>query len=201
MGAKKNKEEDIIHAFCERVGISYAPVSELNTASTVSSYNSSFTGLGSHWTHRRNITFQAFCSFFWGAEGDWIVVTFKGTGIQEYADWVTDLTVTMVDSDDFIKSDSGRAKAVKGFKERLYSPDVSDLGGTRAWDTIRFALCNVSKKLAERRAAQGKYGNINVWFTGHSRMSPSSVPFTPSHSFNCVFQLDRLSLAWLILAY
>ena len=100
---------------------------------------------------------------------NWLVVAFKGTGAVEYADWVTDLTITMVPSSDFIYSESGNAKAIKGFHDRIYPADVSDLGGTRPWDTIRFALCKVTEMMAKQRAAEGKDGNINVWFTGHSR--------------------------------
>lgn len=127
--------------FCERMGVEYEPVSELNSSSS------------------------AYASFFWDEKSNWIVVCFKGTGIADYADWVTDLTVTMEPVSDFLP---GYSRAIRGFKERIYPTAVSSLGGTRPWDTIRYSLCKVSEKLAHKRADEGKEGKINVWFTGHS---------------------------------
>ena len=58
---------------------------------------------------------------------------------------------------------------IKGFKERIYPTDVSDLGSTRPWETIRLALQTLAHELARSRPV-GE--NINVWFTGHSRELP-----------------------------
>lgn len=145
---------------------------------------------------------QAYCSFFWDPASNWLVVAFKGTGAVEYADWVTDLTITMVPSSDFIPSSSGNAKAIKGFHDRIYPglPDVSDLGGTRPWDTIRYALCKVTEIMVKQRAAEGKEGNINVWFTGHSRAFLFSISLLPLSlrfvSFTDVLCFD--SVSWLL---
>lgn len=87
--------------------------------------------------------------------------------IRVHADWVTDLTVSLEDAQDFLP---GYGRVIKGFKERIYPTEVSNLGATRPWDTIRYALCKVSEKLARARADEGRPGKINVWFTGHSRV-------------------------------
>ncbi|KAF8315618.1 alpha/beta-hydrolase [Clavulina sp. PMI_390] len=139
--ALHNKGRSTIETFCAKIDIDYEPVSELNNSSS------------------------AFCSFFWDKNSNWIVVAFKGTGIVEYADWVTDLTTSFTDVSDFLP---GYSKAIKGFKERLYPTNVSTLGGTRPWDSIRFSLCKVAESLAYSRAQAGQGGKINVWFTGHS---------------------------------
>jgi hypothetical protein len=131
-----------IGAFCLKKEIDYEPVSELNNSSS------------------------AFCSFFWDNKSNWIVVTFKGTGITEYADWVTDLTTSMTDAHDFLPDDFSRL--IKGFKERLHPAEVSELGGTRPWDSIRYSLCKAAQKLSYMRTQEGKDPQINVWFTGHS---------------------------------
>jgi hypothetical protein len=55
---------------------------------------------------------------------------------------------------------------VQGFKDRIYPSSVSDIGGTRPWDTIRFSLCLLANHLARDLPVGQK---INVWFTGHSR--------------------------------
>jgi hypothetical protein len=83
-----------------------------------------------------------------------------------FADWVTDLTVTMTDATDFLPA--GYNRVIKGFKERLYPSEVSDLGGTRPWDSIRYSLCKAAQTLSNMRAREGKDSRINVWFTGHS---------------------------------
>lgn len=132
---------DVIKEFCGKIGLEYEPVSELNNSSVAN------------------------CSFFWDASSNYIIVCFKGTGPTDYADWVTDLTVSLEDAQDFLP---GYGRAIKGFKERIYPTEVSNLGATRPWDTIRYALCKVSEKLARARADEGRPGKINVWFTGHS---------------------------------
>ncbi|KAF8334723.1 uncharacterized protein EI90DRAFT_457582 [Cantharellus anzutake] len=137
------KGEDVIRRFCRRIGVAYEPVSELNTSQS------------------------AFCSFFWEPKGNWIAVTFKGTGLTEYADWVSDLSTTLVPVDDFLP---GFSQAVKGFKERIFPEDLREVeedvvGGMRPYETIRFALKALANYLA-RDLDQGE--KINVWFTGHS---------------------------------
>ncbi|KAF8324758.1 uncharacterized protein EI90DRAFT_3019392 [Cantharellus anzutake] len=137
------KGEDVIRRFCRRIGVAYEPVSELNTSQS------------------------AFCSFFWEPKGNWIAVTFKGTGLTEYADWVSDLSTTLVPVDDFLP---GFSQAVKGFKERIFPEDLREVeedvvGGMRPYETIRFALRALANYLA-RDLDQGE--KINVWFTGHS---------------------------------
>lgn len=83
-----------------------------------------------------------------------------------FSDWVTDLTTSMTDAPDFLPTDYSRL--IKGFKERLYPSQVSQLGGTRPWDSIRYSLCSAAQKLSHMRAQEGKDSKINVWFTGHS---------------------------------
>jgi hypothetical protein len=72
----------------------------------------------------------------------------------------------MTDSKDFLPDGYGRV--IKGFKERLYPTEVSQLGGTRPWDSIRFSLCRAAQKLSYLRHLEGEDSPINVWFTGHS---------------------------------
>lgn len=79
---------------------------------------------------------------------------------------MTDLTVTLTDVKDFLPE--GYNRVIKGFKERLYPSDVSELGGTRPWDSIRYSLCKAAQKLSQMRVQEGKDSRINVWFTGHS---------------------------------
>lgn len=139
---KGGKEEDVIRSFCKRIQVGYEPVSELNTSTS------------------------AFCSFFWEPKGNWIVVTFKGTGIIEYADWVADLTTTLVPCGDFLP---GFSQVVQGFKERIW-PDVAEakediVGGVIPWDTIRFSLIALANHMVRDL---GDGAKINVWFTGHS---------------------------------
>lgn len=78
---------------------------------------------------------------------------------------MTDLTITLADVGDFLP---GYSKAIRGFKERLYPSQVSDLGGTRPYDSIRYSLCKLAEKLSYNLAQNGQSPKINVWFTGHS---------------------------------
>lgn len=78
---------------------------------------------------------------------------------------MTDLTVTLGDVTDFLP---GYSKAILGFKERLYPSNVSELGGTRPWDSIRYSLCKLSEQLSYNLSQNGQSPKINVWFTGHS---------------------------------
>jgi hypothetical protein len=142
-GLNKTKwGNNVIDDFCRLTGVGYAPISELQTSES------------------------AFCSFFWDPKGKWIVVTFKGTGPTEYADWIADLTTSLTQVDDYLPKFS---QAVKGFKNRLY-PEGKDarIQGTgldKPWDRISKMLTLLAKQMIPHLAADEK---INVWFTGHS---------------------------------
>ena len=101
------------------------------------------------------------------------MVTFKGTGPTEYADWIADLTTSLTHVDDYLPKFS---QAVKGFKNRLY-PEGKDarIQGTgleKPWDSISKMLKALAKEMIPHLAADEK---INVWFTGHSRESKMEV--------------------------
>ena len=81
---------------------------------------------------------------------------------------MTDFTPTLINAHEFLPDGYGRL--FKGFKARLYPSEVSPLGDTHPWDSIRYSLCKVAQKLSYMRAQEGKAkaSQINVWFTGHS---------------------------------
>ena len=97
------------------------------------------------------------------------MVTFKGTGPTEYADWIADLTTSLTKVDDYLPSFS---QAVKGFKNRLYpsflDSRIQGTGREKPWNTISQMLKLLAAEMAPKLAADEK---INVWFTGHSRES------------------------------
>jgi len=132
----------VISDFCALVKVGYAPVSELQTSES------------------------AYCSFFWDPNGKWIVVTFKGTGPTEYADWIADLTTSLTKVDDYLPTFS---QAVKGFKNRLYptalDARIQGTGREKPWDTISRLLKLLAAEMAPKLGPDEK---INVWFTGHS---------------------------------
>lgn len=59
----------------------------------------------------------------------------------------------------------GFARVHKGFKERVFPEDVSDLGNFRPYDTISLGVKTLSKHLRKTLPEGTK---VNVWFTGHS---------------------------------
>ncbi|KAF8309378.1 Alpha/Beta hydrolase protein [Cantharellus anzutake] len=133
---------DVIGDFCKKTGLSYVPVSELNSSTS------------------------AFCSFFWKTGGNWIVVAFKGTGPTDYPDYVADLTTRMVHVDEFLPTFS---QVIKGFKDRIWPSKLQSIleieGRKRSWEQIRKMLILLANDLVKQQPAGEK---INVWFTGHS---------------------------------
>ncbi|KAF8309376.1 Alpha/Beta hydrolase protein [Cantharellus anzutake] len=133
---------DIIEDFCKRTGLSYAPVSELNSSTS------------------------AFASFFWKGGGNWIVVAFKGTGPIDFPDYVTDLSSRLVHADEVLPTFS---QLHKGFRDRIWPnrlvTDAEIRGRKQAWEQISRLLVILAKDLVKNQPAGDK---INVWFTGHS---------------------------------
>jgi len=101
---------------------------------------------------------------FWDPRSTWIVVAFKGTTPIEFGEWLSDFNASMTSCGSYI---DGFEKVHKGFKERVFPDDVSDLGSFRPYDTISLSVKTLSKHLRQ----SNKYPEstkINVWFTGHS---------------------------------
>ena len=73
------------------------------------------------------------------------MVTFKGTGLTEYADWIADwiadLTTSLTQVDDYLPKFS---QAVKGFKNRLHPEEkdarIQGTGLDKPWDRISSML-------------------------------------------------------------
>ena len=101
------------------------------------------------------------------------MVTFKGTGLTEYADWIADLTTSLTQVDDYLPKFS---QAVKGFKNRLHPEEkdarIQGTGLDKPWDRISSMLKLLTEEMIPHLAP---YEKINVWFTGHSHESKSKL--------------------------
>jgi hypothetical protein len=133
-----SKDDAKIHAFCDRFGLDFAPISQLGDTSL------------------------AFAGLFWDPKSNWIVVAFKGTGPLEFGEWLSDFDAKLYHIGPFI---DGFSKVHKGFKDRLFPKDVSPPGSRRAYDNIALAVKTLAKWLRKQRPEGTE---INVWVTGHS---------------------------------
>ncbi|KAG8936111.1 hypothetical protein FRC03_011174 [Tulasnella sp. 419] len=131
---EEENEDSVISGFVKSYDVCYEPLSELATTS------------------------QAFCSLFWQAGGDWVVVAFKGTDPVSFEEWTTDFTASFVDASHLIPNFN---YVHQGFKERLWPPDQE----RSPYDTIAAGIRTVTDELVKGKPAGTK---INVWMTGHS---------------------------------
>ncbi|KAF8330366.1 Alpha/Beta hydrolase protein [Cantharellus anzutake] len=138
--ALDSKGDRKIREFCARFEIDFEPVSELNNTSS------------------------AFAGLFWDPNSNWIILSFKGTGPIEFGEWLSDLNAFMVPVGMHVHLFN---KVHKGFKERVFPEDVSELGNFRPYDTILAGTKALAKWLRKRNG-YGDDVKINLWFTGHS---------------------------------
>ncbi|KAF8309375.1 Alpha/Beta hydrolase protein [Cantharellus anzutake] len=142
---KRRWGTNIIEDFCKRTGLSYAPISELNSSTS------------------------AFASFFWKGGGNWIVVAFKGTGPIDFPDYVTDLTSRLVHADEVLPKFKREDQLHKGFRDRIWPnnlvTDTEIQGRKKSWEQISSLIVKLAEDLVKHQPAGDK---INVWFTGHS---------------------------------
>ncbi|GAA5839301.1 hypothetical protein JCM5353_004132 [Sporobolomyces roseus] len=148
-----NKSEEVIREQASIWGFNYEGVSELGTTGGGPFASIFYTSTSTH-------------------EDPFIVLVFKGTGPQNFAEFLVDATINRVPASVFFGSGSGTCH--QGFYTSLFMTNDSDhRSGTDAYGTIvrtlRHTATRMKQELANDRGLElAEVDNIPLWVAGHS---------------------------------
>ncbi|RHZ64553.1 hypothetical protein Glove_322g14 [Diversispora epigaea] len=133
-----NESEETISAQTKKWKLKYTTVSELNS-------------LG-----------ESFAGIFYSERHNFIVVTFKGTTIDNFEKWMTEMIFQRIDGQTFFSG-----KSYNGYRSILYPNDLQPSPYVTIIEGIRNAVQQI-RSYREKNYSHEKKRNINVWVTGHS---------------------------------
>ncbi|CAG8555388.1 10006_t:CDS:2 [Diversispora eburnea] len=133
-----NESEEPINAKNKKWKLKYTTVSELNS-------------LG-----------ESFAGIFYSERHNFIVVTFKGTTIDNFEKWMTEMLFQRIDGQTFFSG-----KSYNGYRSILYPNDLQPSPYATIIEGIRNAVQQI-RSYREKNSSREKKRNINVWVTGHS---------------------------------
>ncbi|KAJ2958937.1 hypothetical protein NQZ79_g5517 [Umbelopsis isabellina] len=108
-----------------------------------------------------------FCGMFWSTEHNCIIVTLKGTTVDNYEEIMLDAAIQRTDARAFLFG-----ACHQGFYESVFPSSGSFESDTRdPYGTILTALHERAKKIQDHRKSKDP---VNVWVTGHSLGSAMS---------------------------